>query len=92
MTLADQLIESFARIVRADGGRLTLLAAGEDRIELSYAAGHDPDCASGACTLPHLELQDMMAEWLSRRAPGTRIVGRPEPSGSPPPAKSGEPE
>lgn len=76
MTVAAQLIDSFARIVRADGGQLTLIAEAEDRIELGYAPGHDPDCADGACVLPHVELQEMMSEWLSRRAPGTAVVVR----------------
>jgi hypothetical protein len=76
MTIAAQLIDSFARIVRADGGQLTLLAEQEGRIELGYAPGHDPECADGACVLPHVELQEMMSEWLSRRAPGTAVVVR----------------
>lgn len=76
MSIASQLMDSFARIVRADGGTLALIAEQEDRIELGYAPGHDPDCETGACVLPHVELQDMMTEWLSRRAPGTVVVVR----------------
>lgn len=76
MSIASQLMDSFARIVRADGGSLTLISEQEGRIELGYAPGHDPDCATGACVLPHVELQEMMAEWLSRRAPGTAVVVR----------------
>ena len=76
MSVAAQLMDSFARIVRADGGTLALISEQEDRIELGYTPGHDPDCETGACVLPHVELQDMMTEWLSRRAPGTAVVVR----------------
>lgn len=76
MSIAQQLIDSFARIVRADGGQLSLLSEEEGRIAFGYAPGHDPECADGACVLPHVELQEMMAEWLARRAPGTTVTVR----------------
>ncbi len=76
MSIAQQLIDSFARMVRMDGGELTVISEQDDRITLGYAAGHDPECTSGACVLPHLELQEMMSEWLGRKAPGTAVTVR----------------
>ena len=72
--IARQLVDSFARIVRGDGGSIDIVSAESDRIVVAYAAGHDEECESGACVLPHLELQEMMREWLSRRAPGCSVV------------------
>ena len=77
MTIAGQLIDNFGRIARADGGRLSLISEDERRITIGYAPGRDPECADGACVLPHLELQEMMAEWLARRAPETTVIVRP---------------
>ena len=76
MSIAQQLIDSFARMVRADGGELSLISEQEGRVELGYAPGHDPECADGACVLPHVELQEMMSEWLGRKAPGMIVVVR----------------
>jgi Fe-S cluster biogenesis protein NfuA len=72
--VARQLLDSFARIVRSDGGSIEIVSAENDRIVVAYAAGADEECESGACVLPHLELQEMMREWLSRRAPGCSVV------------------
>lgn len=72
--IARQLVDSFARIVRGDGGSIEILSAEDDRIVIAYAAGFDEACESGACVLPHLELQEMMREWLSRRAPDCSVV------------------
>jgi len=76
MTIAQELIDSFARIVRSDGGTIGIISATDERTELAYMPGTDPDCADGACVLPHLELQEMMREWLARRAPGHVLVIR----------------
>jgi len=73
MPLAQQLIDSFARIVRANGGAISILAADGDKIRLGYSPGVDEECTTGQCVLPHLELQEMMREWLSRRAPGATV-------------------
>jgi Fe-S cluster biogenesis protein NfuA len=72
--VARQLVDSFARIVRSDGGAIEIVSAQDDRIVVAYTAGVAEECESGACVLPHLELQDMMREWLSRRAPGCSVV------------------
>lgn len=74
MTIAQQLVDSFARIVRADGGDLEILSVEDARIRLAYRPGHDEECTTGQCVLPHLELQQMMREWLDRRSPGTSVV------------------
>ena len=76
MDVAEQLIDSFARIVRGDGGAIRLVSADEAHIEVAYIPGTDEACDSGACVLPHLELQDIMREWLSRRAPGRTVLVR----------------
>lgn len=83
MTIAQELLDSFARIVRGDGGTLGIISATEARTELAYTPGIDPDCADGACALPHIELQEMMREWLARRAPGHALVVRLVPNGAP---------
>jgi hypothetical protein len=74
MTLATELVAQFARIVRSDGGQLTILQDDEAVVRLGYVAGHDAECESGACVLPHFELQTMMREWLARRAPGAKVT------------------
>ena len=73
MDVAKQLVDSFARMVRIDGGSLQILSVEGSNIRLGYTPGVDPECASGACVLPHLELQEMMREWLSRRDPGANV-------------------
>ena len=67
------LLSNFGRMVARDGGKLRLLDRQEDRIRLGYAPGHDPECESGACILPHIELQEMIREWAARAAPGTIV-------------------
>jgi hypothetical protein len=73
MDLAKQLVNVFTRMVRADGGRLQILSVEDRNIRLGYSPGVDEDCATGACVLPHLELQEMMREWLSRRDPAASV-------------------
>jgi hypothetical protein len=73
METAQQLVDSFARMVRMDGGSLHILSAEQGRIRLGYTPGVDEECATGACVLPHLELQEMMREWLSRRDPAATV-------------------
>lgn len=73
MDVAQQLVDSFARMVRMDGGSLQILSAEAGKIRLGYSSGVDETCATGACVLPHLELQDMMREWLSRRDPTATV-------------------
>jgi hypothetical protein len=73
MDVAKQLVDSFARMVRMDGGTLTILSVEGRNILLGYTPGADVECTTGACVLPHVELQEMMREWLSRRDPGANV-------------------
>ena len=75
--VAQQLLESFARMVRADGSQIEIVSEEPERITIGYRPGEvGPDCESGACILPHVELQEMMREWMSRRAPGRTVSVR----------------
>lgn len=74
MALADTLVAQFERMVRRDGGALTLLGVEDGVIRVGYRLGADPACEGGACVLPHLELQDLMNETAARREPGARVV------------------
>ena len=74
METAQQLVANFVRMVRADGGSLELLSAEGGKIRVGYAPGHDEECTTGACILPHVELQQMMTEWLARRDPSATVI------------------
>jgi hypothetical protein len=71
--IARQLIASFSRIAAADGSRIELLVVEETRITVGMHPGTADPCESGTCILPQAELQQMMAEWLSRRAPDASV-------------------
>jgi hypothetical protein len=73
-SVADTLVAQFERMVRRDGGELSLLGVQGDVIRVGYRAAADPTCADGACVLPHLELQQLMGETLARRDPALRVV------------------
>ena len=72
--VADVLVEQFSRMVRREGSQLSLIGVEGPVIRVGYKLGADPDCADGACVLPHLELQQLMAETLARRAPDMHVV------------------
>jgi hypothetical protein len=71
--IAETLVSQFERMVRRDGGSLTLLGVEDGVIRVGYRLGHAPECTDGVCVLPHLELQTLMAETLARREPTLRI-------------------
>ena len=71
---AETLVRQFDRMVKRDGGSLSLLGADDDVISVGYKPGIDPTCDEGSCVLPHLELQQLMAETLARRAKDVRVV------------------
>ena len=71
---AETLVRQFDRMVKRDGGSLSLLGAADDVIRVGYKPGIDPTCDEGSCVLPHLELQQLMAETLARRAKDVRVV------------------
>ena len=77
MDIADTaatLVSQFDRMVKRDGGSLSLLGAEDEVIRVAYKPGVDPACDDGSCVLPHLELQQLMAETLARRADNLRVV------------------
>ena len=71
--IAQELVSSFGRMVRADGGSLVVVSVEGDDIRLGYTPGEAPSCESGACILPHVELEEMMREWLGRRSPSATV-------------------
>ena len=77
MSIANELVAQFGRMVRSEGGSLIVLDESDSAVRIGYVSGEDPNCESGACVLPPAELQTMMSEWLARRAPGTTVVVQP---------------
>lgn len=75
MTIGQEILASFGRIASRDGGSVSILSEDEKTIRLAYQAGA-PECADGTCVLPHAEFEEMVNEWLSRRAPGVRLLVR----------------
>jgi hypothetical protein len=74
MSVGEALVAQFDRMVRRDGGSVSLLSEDGEVIRVGYRPGADPDCADGTCTLPEAELQQLMAETLARQAPALKIV------------------
>jgi hypothetical protein len=72
--VVEPLISQFARMVRRDGGSLSLLGVDDGVIRVGYRMGVDPTCENGVCIMPHLELQDLMNETVARRAPDMKVV------------------
>jgi Fe-S cluster biogenesis protein NfuA len=73
-SVADTLVEQFDRMVRRDGGELSLLGVEAGVVRVGYRLGADPSCADGACVLPQLELEKLMGETLARRSPDLKVV------------------
>jgi hypothetical protein len=71
---AETLVRQFDQMVKRDGGSLSLLGADGEVIRVGYKPGVDLSCDEGACVLAHLELQQLMAETLARRAKDVRVV------------------
>ena len=71
---AATLVSPFERMVNRDGGSLSVLGAEGEVLRVAYKPGVDPTCDEGSCVLPHLELQQLMAETLARRADNLRVV------------------
>jgi hypothetical protein len=74
MDLAQSLVEQFGRMVRRDGGELSLLDVEGSVIRVGYRLGADPTCADGACVMPHVELEQLMNETVARRHPDMRVT------------------
>jgi Fe-S cluster biogenesis protein NfuA len=73
-TVAANLVEQFDRMVKRDGGQLSLLGVEGDVIRVGYRFGVDPTCTDGACVMPYLELQQLMGETLARRNPDLKVI------------------
>jgi hypothetical protein len=72
--VATSLVSQFDRVVKRDGGSVVLVGVADDVIRVGYRPGVDASCDSDACVLPHVELQQLMAETLARRDPSLRVV------------------
>ena len=72
--VTNTLIEDFDRMVRRDGGQLSLLGVDHDVVVVGYRLGADSSCVDGACVMPGLELEQLMNETLARRNPSLRVV------------------
>jgi hypothetical protein len=71
---AEKLVEQFQRMVERDGSSLSLLGVDGAVVRVGYRLGVDPECTDGACVMPHLELQQLMQETLTRRDPTLSVV------------------
>jgi len=69
VTTGERLVSEFQRMVRRDGGSLTLLSEEPGLIRIGYRVGKPIDCDSGTCVLPHAEIQQLMSETLATRDP-----------------------
>jgi hypothetical protein len=74
MDIAATLVSQFDRMVKRDGGVVSLLGVDGGVIRVGYRPGVDATCDTDACVLPHLELQQLMSETLARRDPSLRVV------------------
>jgi hypothetical protein len=73
MTTGERLVSEFQRMVRRDGGSLMLLSEEPRLIRVGYRAGNVHACGSGACILPHTEIQQLMSETLATRDPNQTV-------------------
>ncbi|GIH06701.1 hypothetical protein Rhe02_47680 [Rhizocola hellebori] len=75
MSVGAELVAQFDRMVRRDGGEVTLLAEEGDLLRVGYRPGNaGPECHDDVCILPQQELHQLMAETLRRRSPNTELV------------------
>jgi hypothetical protein len=73
MDIAATLVSQFDRMVRRDGGSVALLGVDDGVIRVAYRPGVDQACDTDACVMPHIELQQLMAETLARRDASLRV-------------------
>lgn len=73
MSTAESLVKQFDRMVKRDGGSVSLVGVEGSCITVAYHPGGAPDCTDAVCIMPHIELQAMMAETLGRRDPTMSI-------------------
>lgn len=72
--MASTLVGQFDRMVKRDGGAVSLLGVDGSVIRVGYRPGTDDTCDADACVMPHVELQQMMAETLARRDASLQVV------------------
>jgi hypothetical protein len=73
--VGTELVAQFDRMVKRDGGEVTLLSTDADVIRVGYRPGNaGPDCQDDVCVLPQSELHQLMSETLRRRRPGAELV------------------
>jgi hypothetical protein len=70
---AESLVKQFDRMVKRDGGSVTIVGVEGPCITVLYKPGVAPDCSDGACIMPHVELQSLMTETLARRDPAMSV-------------------
>ena len=73
-SLGGLLADQFDRMVRRDGGSVSLLGVADGVIRVGYHPGAAAGCDNGSCVLPQLELQQLMTETLARRDASLRVV------------------
>ena len=73
MSTAESLVKQFDRMVKRDGGSVSLVGVEGSCITVAYHPGVAPDCTDAVSIMPHVELQAMMAETLGRRDPTMSI-------------------
>ena len=74
MSVGQSLVSQFERLVRRDGGSLSLLRETAGEIVVGYRPGAEAGCEDGVCMLAEAELQQLMAETLARQAPSLKVV------------------
>lgn len=73
MSTAENLVKQFDRMVRRDGGAVSLVGVEGSCITVAYKPGVAEECKEGVCIMPHIELQTLMAETLGRRDPSLSV-------------------
>ena len=67
MDIAATLVSQFDRMVKRDGGAVSLLGVADGVIRVAYKPGVGDACDGDVCVMAHLELAQLMAETLARR-------------------------
>ena len=74
MDIAATLVSQFDRMVKRDGGAVSLLGVDGSTNRVAYKPGLDEACEGDMCIMPHLELEQLMAETLARRDATLKVV------------------
>lgn len=72
--LATTLVGQFDRMVRRDGGSVRLVGVADGVVRVAYRPGVAAECTDDVCVMPHVELEQLMAETLARRDATLRVV------------------